>query len=448
MISDLELERNVLGGMINSKDYVYEIEKYLVDGLFTTDLHRKIADKIKEYISRGDDYNLITLSRSISDVSPVEIVAISSKCVLPDVRNAQLLYDQKVNRDIFVLGHEIVRLSEDITSDPYDILQKIQSTIADLYVLGESEAKTMAQACSELYEVVKKNQQSDKELTGSPYNLTKLNDATGGLHGGELTILAAESQMGKTALALNIMQTAATYGDTVGIFSMEMNSSLLASRLVSRASGVSGFRLLRKKLVADEFKMLDEGIGATMDLPIYIDENSNNTATGIANTIRSWKTKYGIKGFVVDYLQMMKLENSKNEQGLADAVRVLKNVCVEQNVWCILLSQLNRNMEYPVPTLQRLRGSGQIEEGADNVILIYRPEKYPSLNLSFPNEFSTIPIENKAWIHLAKARNGSQVDFICNFDGSTTTFSDLDDTIIINNKDIASKVSSYNDVPF
>ena len=247
MISDLELEQNVLGGMINSKDYVYEIEKYLVDGLFTTDLHRKIADKIKEHISKGDDYNLITLSRSISGISPVEIVAISSKCILPDVRNAQLLYDQKVNRDIFVLGHEIVRLSEDKTSDPYDTLQKIQNTIADLYVLGESEAKTMAQACSELYEVVKKNQQSDKELTGSPYNLTKLNDATGGLHGGERTILAAESQMGKTALALNIMQTAATYGDAVGIFSMEMNSPLLASRLVSRASGVSGFRLLRKK---------------------------------------------------------------------------------------------------------------------------------------------------------------------------------------------------------
>ena len=305
----------------------------------------------------------------------------------------------------------------------------------------------MEEACSELRTIVNKNLAGGRELSGSAYNLKELNRATGGLHEGELTVVAGESQMGKTALGVNIMSSVALNGDAVAIFSMEMRSSLLASRIVASVSGVSGSKMLRTPLDTHTLQRFEKGVGKVMGLPIYIDESNSNTATEISNTVRIMVQKYGIKGFVVDYLQMLKMGAGK-EQDIADAVRTFKNTCTSLGVWCVLLSQLNRDKENPIPTMTRLRGSGQIEEGADNIIFVYRPEKYKTLNLTFPNEFSSINIENKAWIHLAKQRNGAQVDFICDWDGATTTFSDLDNSVLSNIEEANNNINIYEDCPF
>lgn len=442
MISDIELEKTVLGGMISSPDYLFEIDKYLDVDLFTDPLHRLIASKIIEFNKEGKDYNMITLAHAIEGVTPYEITSIATANVCPDVKNCALLYDLKVKRDLFVIASRVASKAQSKIEDPYEILTEMQKDIEGLYVLGSTDAKTMLDACNDLHKIVTTNQDPNNSTKGEELHLSKLNKVMR-LTGGELTVVAGESQMGKTALALNFLQHVAGQGVVSGMFSMEMTSSLLASRLVSRESGVNGFRILRRPLDSTELEKFDKGVGKVMNLPIYIDENSCNTSTSIANTVRLWVKKYGIKGFVVDYLQMMKTVGHSNEQGLADIVRDLKNVCVEQNVWCVLLSQLNRNMEYPVPTLTRLRGSGQIEEGADNVILLYRPDKYKTLDLKFPNEWGHLDTENRAWIHLAKNRNGEQIDFVCNWNGSTTSFSDLDESILVEASSKQEAINKY-----
>ena len=107
MISDIELEKNVLGGMISSPDYLFEIDKYLNVDLFTDPLHRLIASKIIEFHKEGKDYNMITLAHAIEGITPYEITSIATANVYPDVKNCALLYDLKVKRDLFVIASRV-----------------------------------------------------------------------------------------------------------------------------------------------------------------------------------------------------------------------------------------------------------------------------------------------------------------------------------------------------
>ena len=446
MITDVALEEDVIGGMINDKNYVYEIQKYITEDYFTDPLKQKVCDFILKQVKEGVDYNIISLKSNL-DVDAFQLMQWSSKCVIASARNGAILSDICKKRRLMLISSRVMRECQDKESDIYDMLDTLQKEVTELYSNSSSSIKTMYDACSELRTIVNKNLAGGKELSGSAYNLKELNRATGGLHEGELTVVAGESQMGKTALGINITSSVAVSGDAVAVFSMEMRSSLLASRIVASVSGVSGSKMLRTPLDAPTLQRFEKGVGKVMNLPIYIDESSANTATEISNTVRTMVQKYGIKGFVVDYLQMLKMGAGK-EQDIADAVRTFKNTCTSLGVWCILLSQLNRDKENPIPTMTRLRGSGQIEEGADNIIFVYRPEKYKTLNLTFPNEFSGIGIEDKAWVHLAKQRNGAQIDFVCNWDGATTTFSDLDGEILSEVEDSQKIVNVYDNCPF
>lgn len=446
MITDVSLEEDVIGGMINDKNYVYKIQKYITEDYFTDPIKQKLCNFILEQVNEGVEYNVISLKSSL-DLNAFDLMQWSSKCIISSVRNAVILSDICKKRRLLLIASRVTRECQDKESDVYEMLDRLQGEVTDLYSNSQSSIKTMEEACSELRTIVNKNLAGGRELSGSAYNLKELNRATGGLHEGELTVVAGESQMGKTALGVNIMSSVALNGDAVAIFSMEMRSSLLASRIVASVSGVSGSKMLRTPLDTPTLQRFEKGVGKVMNLPIYIDESSANTATEISNTVRTMVQKYGIKGFVVDYLQMLKMGAGK-EQDIADAVRIFKNTCTSLGVWCLLLSQLNRDKENPTPTMTRLRGSGQIEEGADNIIFVYRPEKYKTLNLTFPNEFSSINIENKAWIHLAKQRNGAQVDFICDWDGATTTFSDLDNSVLSNIEEANNNINIYEDCPF
>ena len=432
-MTDKDLEANVLGGYINDKNYRYEIEKYLSEDCFTDTVHRAIYRKASELHNKAEEFNCMTLANSIEGVELFDVMNISTKCIIPEVANAALLYDLKVKRDLFMLGNQIANASRDKTKDPFEILKLIENSTVGLYTVGGNEAITMLQACEKLNEIVEKNQASSKELTGASFGLSEIDRVTGGIQKGNLIVVGAESQMGKTALGLNIAQSAAEGGDTVGIFSLEMSAALVASRMVSRSSGVSGFRILRKPLVDEELVKYDKGVGKVVNLPIYIDDSFCDNANDICNQVRGWVKKHGVKGFVVDYLQLMQTEGRTEEAGIAQVARKFKNLCTELDIWCILISQLNRNTEFPVPTLNRMRGSGQIEDAADVVLLLYRPEKYPTLGLKFPEPYHTMPTENRAWIHVAKNRNGEQTDFVCEWNGATTTFSDLDESILIEN---------------
>lgn len=218
-------------------------------------------------------------------------------------------------------------------------------------------------------------------------------------------------------------------GCPIAFYSMEMKKEQIAARMISIASGVPANEILFSKLDSGQIISIDKGAAKVMDYPVYFDDRSTSNIETILSSIRMMKIKYGIKGVIVDYLQILNvnMKGTNKEQQMGDVARRLKNIAKELDIWIIALSQLNRDLQNPVPSLGRLRDSGQIAEAADMVILIYRPEVYGK---RYPEEFANSDTQGTAMIDVAKGRNVGLMKFIVGFKKENTNFYDLDDVPI------------------
>ena len=190
-------------------------------------------------------------------------------------------------------------------------------------------------------------------------------------------------------------------------------------------SGVPANQIMYSRLTDSQIQAIDVGVGKMSGKGIYFDDRSTSNIDTIISSIRYMKLKFGIDGAIIDYLQILNvnMKGANKEQQMGDVARRLKNLAKELDIWIIALSQLNRDTMNPVPTLGRLRDSGQIAEAADVVILIYRPEVN---NKSYPNDFSNVDTKGTAMIDIAKGRNIGLLRFICGFNAATTCFYNLD----------------------
>ena len=218
---------------------------------------------------------------------------------------------------------------------------------------------------------------------------------------------------------MSILRFAALSGTKSIIYSMEMRKEQIASRLASIESGVPANQIMYSQLTSSQLESFDKGLARLLHLPIYFDDNSTSNIDSIINSIRYMKRKYDIDGAAVDYLQILNvnMKGANKEQQMGDVARRLKNLAKELDIWIIALSQLNRDKDNPVPSIARLRDSGQIAEAADMVMLIYRPEVKGK---SYPGEFSHVDTKSTAMIDVAKGRNIGIMKFICKFDAPTT----------------------------
>lgn len=248
-------------------------------------------------------------------------------------------------------------------------------------------------------------------------------------HPSELYITDGFIVTHNTSLAIAFTLSAARYGDGVAFYSMEMKKEQIAARMISIESGIPANEIMYSRLGTEQFEAIDNGIGKIYDKPVYFDDRSNSNIDTILASIRTMKLKYGISGAVVDYLQILSvnMKGSNTEQQMGEAARRLKNLAKELDIWIIALSQLNRDSVNPVPSLARLRASGQIAEAADTVMLIYRPELYGKF---YPDPFQNANTQGTAMIDLAKGRNVGLMKFLVRFDASTTHFTDMDDMSI------------------
>jgi replicative DNA helicase len=280
----------------------------------------------------------------------------------------------------------------------------------------------MDEAINLMIKNVELNSQDKKISSGSLTGFSDFDKRSGGIQKSDLIIIAAESSQGKTSLALSIANNISISGDAIAIYSMEMRAIQLAARFTSFESKIPANEILYGKFDLMQFQVLDSSISRLITSKIYIDEKSTSNLDSIVSSIRGMVKNYGIKGAVVDYIQLVHVSDRgmNKEQQTALIARTFKNLAKDLDIWIIALSQLSRDNTNPVPSIKRLRDSGQIEEAADIVWLIYRPEQVG--RNQFPEPYETHATEGMALNYIAKGRNIGTFNFMSRFDKKTTHF--------------------------
>lgn len=304
---------------------------------------------------------------------------------------------------------------DEVVNNAMNSLGDVQSDTADngIYSFDDS--------IDELIEIVNDNAQGKKKSLTTGF---KLFDDYYLLRPTTLTIIAAFTGVGKSSLAMNIATKVAGEGEPTAYYSLEMGKSELAARAISGKAGISSSVIVNCKLESFQLQQFDRAIGETKGLPIYIDERATVSFDNTIRSIRTLVRTKGIKLAVIDYLQIYSQIGKNVEASLAYMARAAKNIAKECKVAVILLSQLSRGKEHP--DIKQLRGSGQIEESADNIVLIDRPEAYPNRNIRYDGDFSDQDTHGTAKLILAKGRGVGVGTSLVGFDGRFTQFYELD----------------------
>ena len=239
-----------------------------------------------------------------------------------------------------------------------------------------------------------------------------------------LTVIAAFTSVGKSALALNIVESVAGQGIPCAYYSLEMSRKELASRRISGLAGMTASTIINKALSDDEAKIAKEAIKRSKGLPIFYDDRATVDFNSTMRSIRTMVTTRGVRLAVIDYLQIYAQVRDDQEESISYMARTAKNIAKELGIAIILISQLNRSGLHP--SLKMLRGSGQIEESADNVILIDRPDAYPDNKVTkYEGEYKDATVKGTAKIILAKGRGVGTGSQLVAFDGRFTRFKEI-----------------------
>lgn len=417
-------EEVVIGGLITFGGAYHQLKHVISDGCFVHPVTSALWNIIKGIGERGEKIDLISVGRIVAqkkmDVSEMTKMAINAND--PTLhQDAYALVEMKRRRDMISFAIELAKNAEDMQTDISDFISSVPERISAVVKSERTDVKTLPDLLKEVLDVVSMNAK-DSGPRGTPTGLTELDIKTGGLHAGDLVVIAAESSQGKTSLATSFAINIARAGGKIAMYSMEMSGAQIVARMMSSESGIPSSRIMYGKLSPEEIDTLSGRTYGMNAYSVYFDDSSTMSIDGIIQSVRQLKLKYGISGAIVDYLQILNVGYKGNREGaMADAARRLKNLAKELGIWVIALSQLSRDRERPEPSMSRLRDSGQIAEAADMVILIYRPEVYGKL---YSGDFAHYPTAGTALIDLCKGRNTGTLKFICSFDASRTTFKD------------------------
>lgn len=422
-----EVETSVLGTILADSNILNDVRDLIPPDAFYITKNKEIYECVLAVADKGDHVDIITVfnecQRRKIDISAFEVAQLTQKYTPFYNERVAILVEKHQWRKLFEVGSLLTANALSGTNDINEVLMEVKERLDGTFSGKSENVFTMRQAVEGVYENIDKNFRGSGELTGSPTGFKLLDKRSGGLQTSDLIVVAAETSCGKTSLAIKL---AMNCGCPIAFYSMEMKKEQIAARMISIASGVPANEILYSKLDTGQIQKIDRGASKVMDYPVYFDDRSTSNIETILASIRMMKIKYGIKGVVVDYLQILNvnMKGSNKEQQMGDVARRLKNIAKELDIWVIALSQLNRDVQNPIPTLGRLRDSGQIAEAADMVVLIYRPELYGK---RYPEGFSNYETTETAMIDIAKGRNVGLMKFIVGFKKENTNFYDLDD---------------------
>jgi replicative DNA helicase len=430
---DLEAEMGVLGSILLLPDVCDEVASLRADD-FYDDANRKIYHNMREMHDAGEKIDitlLVSRLRTSGDYEKVGGAAYLARLssAVPNAAHvvfyADIVSEKAVFRKLIESSTEILRDAYDQASSAKELVSQAEQKV---FSIMDGRSKQSVQSISDvLHQAMDRMEarlRDDYVDGGAQTGISRFDEMTGGLHNGELIILAARPSMGKTALAMNIGEHVAIEQNSPVLFvSLEMSGIELADRMLCSLARVNGHRLRNGTITADDRERLIKKANEISQSPLFVDDSPSRTVSEIAAAARRIKRRQDDLGLiVVDYLQLIEPDNSKDprQEQVAKIARRLKGLSRELNVPLLCLSQLNRQAEDSKdhrPKLSHLRESGAIEQDADVVMFVHREEYYLRGD-------DQAQCAGQAEIIISKQRNGPIGDVEMTWEAEYTRFSD------------------------
>jgi len=388
--SDLMAEQSTLGGMLISMDAVAIVNEYVKSGDFYAPKHEIIFDAAMSLFIKGEPVDAISVSAELTRNGNLVraggadyIHSLTS--MVPTAANvgyyAKIVQEKAILRRLVEVGTKIAQMGYAAEGELEDLINTAQH---DIYAVG---SKAMGEEYSSLSTSIDAAilemeiaEASDGEVIGVPTGFHELDRLTHGLHGGQMIIVAARPAVGKSTFALDIARNGAFKHDKpVLFFSLEMSKAEIAMRMLSAESEIHLSRMRGGSLSSEEWKKMASVRGRINDKPLFIDDSANLTMVEIRAKSRRLKDSLGLELIVIDYLQLLtsgkKVESRQQE--VSEFSRSIKLLAKELDIPVIAIAQLNRNSEQKedkTPQISHLRESGSLEQDADVVVLLHRPD--------------------------------------------------------------------------
>jgi replicative DNA helicase len=436
----LEFEEAVLGALMIEKAALSEVIDMLQPESFYREAHQKIFAAVRTLFDKSEPIDILTVTNQLRSTGELEFVGGAPYLMELTGRvnsaanieyHARVITENAIKRQIIAIATECQQSAFEDTTDVFHLLDRLEQA---LFEISENNIRKKTAGMGDIMRQALEELEAKKHLkdglTGVPSGFSALDRLTGGWQKSELVIIAARPAMGKTAFVLSAARNAAVeFGHGVAVFSLEMSAVQLVNRLISAESEIESEKIKKGSLAQHEWHQLHTKINRLTSAPIFIDETPAITILELRAKCRRLKQQHDIQLIIIDYLQLMQGDSSgkgggNREQEIASISRALKSLAKELNVPVIALSQLSRAVETrggeKKPQLSDLRESGSIEQDADMVMFLYRPEYY-----GLTQDENGNPTLGVGEVIIGKNRSGSTDTVQLRFIGKYTKFTDL-----------------------
>lgn len=456
---DVPAERAVLGALLTDKDAYAVVCEILTPESFYEPRNQIIYEAIRDLATEEKPIDIVTVTDrlakngTLEDVGGPCYVAETSSCVASSANveyHACIVAEKYLARQLVEYGNSVENKAFDETNDVNDLMQEAEGALMELS--KHHRKKEYTQIDPAITETVKNIQAATANtdgITGVASGYYGLDSLTHGWQPSDLIVIAGRPAMGKTSFALSMAKNiAADYRVPMGFFSLEMSNEQLMSRLISNVCEIEGSKIMGGQLLRDEWDRLDKRVNHLLGIPMFVDDTRGLSVFELKKKARRMVREDGVKIIIIDYLHLLNgrgLRFSNREEEIGKITEFLKNLAGDLNIPIIALSQLNRGVENREglegkrPRLSDLRESGAIEQHADMVIFVHRPEYY-----HIYNDDNGRDLHGMAQIIIAKHRKGATGDVLLTFRGEFTRFENPEDNQLSR---VPIKLEDY-DAPF
>lgn len=441
-----ELEEAVLGALMIEKDAYSLVSEILRPESFYEHRHQLIYAAITDLAINQKPVDILTVKEQLSKRGELEeiggpfyITQLSSKVASSAhiEYHARIIAQKALARELITFTSNIQTKAFDETLDVDDLMQEAEGKLFEISQQNLKKDYTQINpVIAEAYDLIQKAAARTDGLSGLESGFNKLDKMTSGWQKSDLIIIAARPAMGKTAFVLSMAKNiAVNFRNPVALFSLEMSNVQLVNRLISNVCEIPSEKIKSGQLADYEWQQLDYKLRDLLDAPLYVDDTPSLSVFELRTKARRLVREHGVKIIIIDYLQLMNASGmsfGSRQEEVSTISRSLKGLAKELNIPIIALSQLNRGVENREgeegkrPQLSDLRESGAIEQDADMVCFIHRPEYYKIYTSADGSD-----LRGMAEIIIAKHRNGAVGDVRLRFIGQYTRFQNPEDDMVI-----------------